>query len=312
MSGGQYPSLAITIDPALQTPYAHHLALGAERALRGSITATADVIYVRGYHQLGTIDYNPIVPALGPGRRPADVNGVAGSSASVLQYTSFGESWYRGVLFSLEKRARNGSALLTSYTLSKAEDTSTDFQSAFLPQDNGRGRNPADVRGLPIGFRPRDERGPSVEDQRHRLVVSATQLLPAAVQLSAIVTIGSGRPYNILAGADLNGDGDGGSASPDRARRNPADQASSVRRNAGRLPAEASVDVRVTRRFRPRGRLVVDPMLDIFNLLNRTNFTGIQNVFGPGAYPAAPVATFGQFNKAAPGRQAQVALKVGF
>ena len=42
--------------------------------------------------------------------------------------------------------------------------------------------------------------------------------LPFDLQVSSIVTIGSGRPYNVLAGDDLNGDGDGGTFPPDRAR----------------------------------------------------------------------------------------------
>ncbi len=202
--------------------------------------------------------------------------------------------------------------MLVSYTLSKAEDNSTDFQSAFLPQDNGRGRSLSNPNGLPGGFRPEDERGPSVQDERHRLVMSGIAVLPGRAQLSGVVTVSSGRPYNILAGADLNGDGDGGSPSPDRARRNPADLSSSVRRNAGAGPAQATIDVRITRRFRWRGRIALDPMVEVFNLLNRANFVGVQNVFGTGAYPTNPLATYGQFTRAAAARQAQVALKVGF
>ena len=105
----------------------------------------ATYVQVRGFNQLGTIDYNPIVPALGPGRRPLDIDGRAGTSASVLQYTSFGETWYKGTL-SASKRLSHNYQFLASYTLSKAEDTSTDFTSGFLPQNNGRGRNPADFQ----------------------------------------------------------------------------------------------------------------------------------------------------------------------
>src|SRR5204863_5198715 len=201
--GGRYPSVAITADPALETPFAHQTSVGVTRQLVHAMSFSVNGIYVRGFKQPGTIDYNPIVPSLGASRRPADVNGIAGTSASVLQYTSFGETWYRGLLLSVRTRAQRGLTLLGSYTLSKAEDSSTDFQSAFLPQDNGRGRDPRDPNGLPLGFRPRDERGPSVEDQRHRLVVSGSQMLPGAAQLSAILTAGSGRAYNILAGVDL-------------------------------------------------------------------------------------------------------------
>jgi hypothetical protein len=196
--------------------------------------------------------------------------------------------------------------------VSKAEDNSTDFQSAFIPQNNGQGRNPSDINGLPIGFDPNDERGPSLQDQRHRFVLSGLYVAPADVQLSAIVTFGSGRPYNILAGADLNGDGDGGAASPDRARTNPADPSTSLERNAGTLPSQSNVDLRVSRRFKLAGRSNVDAIFEVFNLFNRTNYTDINNIFGTGAYPTNPVPTYGQFTQAGPPRQIQLAVKVNF
>ena len=59
----------------------------------------------------------------------------------MLQYTSFGETWYRALALSLDARPRPGTQIRVAYTLSKAEDTATDFQTAFLPQDNGRGRD---------------------------------------------------------------------------------------------------------------------------------------------------------------------------
>src|SRR6185503_1711884 len=114
---------------------------------------------------------------------------------------------------------------------SDAEDNTTDFASGFPPERLGLGRNPADPTGLPLGFDPYHDRGPSTQDQRHRFVFSGLYQFPARIQLSAIVTAASGRPFTALAGADLNGDGDGGALPPDRARRNPADVDSSVGRN---------------------------------------------------------------------------------
>ena len=70
--------------------------------------------------------------------------GIAGTSASVLQYTAFGQTWYKGVTVSLSKRFSHNYQFLASYTLGQAEDNSTDFQSQFLPQNNGEGRNPND------------------------------------------------------------------------------------------------------------------------------------------------------------------------
>jgi Carboxypeptidase regulatory-like domain/TonB dependent receptor/TonB-dependent Receptor Plug Domain len=306
-----FPSVEISIDPGMKTPYAHHTSFGVERELPNSMALSASVVIARGKNQVGTIDYNPVVRSLGTNRRPEDVNGIPGTSASILQYTSFGETWYRGLLLSLTKRFANRHQFLVGYTLSKAEDNATDYQSAFIPQNNGEGRDDANPNGLPIGFDPDAERGPSLQDQRHRFVASGLYLLPFDVQVSSIVTIGSGRPYNILAGDDLNGDGDGGTFPPDRARTTPGDPASSVKRNAGTMPVQATVDMRVARRF-TLGRVYVDGLFEVFNLFNRTNYTEINNIFGPGAYPSAGLPAFGQFTQAGPPLQVQLAARVSF
>jgi hypothetical protein len=309
---GVFPSTEISIDPGLVTPYAHHVAVGFDRELAGQVGVSANFVYVRGFGQLGTIDYNPIVPALGAGRRPHDVGGVPGTSASVLQYTSFGETWFKGLTVSVSKRFTGQYQFLASYTLSEAEDNSTDFQSAFLPENNGRGRDPNDLTGLPVGFDVNAERGHSVQDQRHRFVFSGVYQAPWDVQVASIITVGSGRPYNILAGFDFNGDGDGGTIpGPDRARTNPADPASSVRRNSGTLPTQATVDLRIGKRV-ALGRASFDAIFEVFNLFNRTNFTEINNIAGPGAFPAAAAPTFGQFTQAGPPRQVQLAGRINF
>src|SRR5262249_49114861 len=121
--------------------------------------------------------------------------GIPGTSTSVIQFSSFGESWYDALTIELRKRLSHRYQFTASYTLSRAEDTSTDFQTAFLPQSLGYGRNPADPAGLPTGFDPRLERGPSTQDQRHRLVVSGVWEMPWLLQLSGIIATGSGRPY---------------------------------------------------------------------------------------------------------------------
>jgi hypothetical protein len=310
---GRFASTEISIDPALETPYAHHVSAGVDRELPGQMSLSANFVYVRGSDQIGTIDYNPVVPALGPGRRPHDVNGVPGTSASVLQYTSFGETRYTGLTVALSRRFSGRSQFLASYTLSKAEDTSTDFQTAFLPASNGVGRDPADLNGLPVGFDPDSERGPSVQDQRHRFVLSGLYVAPWEVQLSTIVTIGSGRPYNILAGFDFNGDGDGGTIpGPDRARTNPPDPSSAVGRNTENLPVQATVDLRVAKRFGIGDVARFDAIFEVFNLLNRTNFTEVNNIAGPGAFPGGALSSFGQFTQAAAPLQVQLAARISF
>jgi hypothetical protein len=308
---GSFPSLMFALDPDLQTSYAHQFSAGVDRVL-GQMTLSANVAYIRGLDQIGTIDYNPLVPALGAGRRPEDVDGRAGTSASILQYTSYGDTWYRGLSLVARRRFTGRAQFLASYVLSKAEDTSSDFQSFYIPQNNGAGRDPNNKAGLPVGFDSKAERGPSQQDQRHRFVFSGWYEAPAGIQISGIVNVGSGVPFNILAGTDLNGDGDGGNFPSDRARRTAGDPSSALSRNFGRLPAEATVDIRVSRRFPLRRTVTVEPIFEVFNLFNRANFTDVNNVFGVGTYPSAPSSTYGQFLRAAPPRQAQLAARLLF
>ena len=307
-----FPSLVTAIDPRLKTSYTHQLTIGVERQLQRSATVAATFLYARGFNQLAPLDYNPIVPSLGANRRPSDINGVAGTSTSVVQFTSFGQSWYRGLTVSMNRRFAGRGELSASYVLSKADDTSADFQTAFTPQETGTGRNPADPSGLPLGFDLSSERGPSLEDQRHRFVMSGLFQAPFGLRASSIVTIGSGVPFNILAGSDLNGDGDAGNFPTDRARKSPGNPSTAVGRNAGRLPSEASIDVRVSRPFRFAGRTTIEPLVEAFNFFNRVNYADVNNVFGTNAYPANPLPAYGQFLRAGPPRQVQVALRATF
>jgi hypothetical protein len=309
---GAFPSVRFAIDPALKTPYAHQISAGVDREIGHALSASADFVYVRGFNELGTIDYNPLVPELGAGRRPEDVNGVAGTSAAILQYTSFGETWYRGLMLSLKGRFNSQHQFFASYTLSKATDNSTDFQSAFVVQDTGKGRDRNNPYGLPVGFNPDGEKATSLQDQRHRFVLSGFSRVWAGIQASWIFTAASGRPYNILAGADLNGDGDGGAFPSDRARRDPADPSTSLPRDSGQLPFQTALDLRISRRFGAERHPSVEVMVEAFNLFNRTNFTEANNIFGRGSYPTQALPTYGLFEQAAAPRQIQLGVRMSF
>ena len=71
------------------------------------------------------------------------------------------------------------------------------------------------------------------------------------------------------------------------------------------------LDLRVSRRF-SKNDVVVEPIFEVFNLFNRANFTDVNNVFGTGAYPSAPLPTYGQFVRAAAPRQAQLGIRLTF
>jgi hypothetical protein len=307
------PSAAITMDPGLRTPSAHQAAVGFDQSLGSDMVFSANLISVRGRHQLGIIDYNPMVPSLGAWRRPNDVAGQPGTSAPLYQYTSYGETWYKGLAVSLSKRFSHGYEFLASYTLAKAEDTSTDF--FLFPDDMGAGRNPADPTGLPLGFDPASERGPSYNDQRHRFVLSGIVQLPWRLQTSAILTAASGRPFTPRAGFDWNGNGE---SSNDRARTDPANPASRVGRNSQVTQSQFNLDARLSRTFRFGPSTSLEIVCEVFNVLDNVNLVDVNNVFGPGAFPNQPArdeagrVTYGLYNKALAPRQMQLAIKVGF
>ena len=129
------------------------------------------------------------------------------------------------------------------------------------------------------------------------------------------MTVGSGRPYTALSGIDGNGDG---LAVTDRARRDPQDPASRVVRNAERLPGTATVDARLLRRFAVGRGASVEVLVEAFNLFDRVNYSEVNNVFGPGAFPTDPQrdsagrVTYGLFTKTYPPRQVQLAARVSF
>jgi hypothetical protein len=317
-------------DPVLRNPFTHQTSAGADIALGSVGSISANFLYVRGFNQTGTLDYNPILPAtLGPSRRPNDVScsanpsapcvngGIPGTSNSVIQFTSFGESWYKGLAVALTNRFSHNNQFQISYTLSKAEDTSTDYQSSFIAQNSGYGRNPDDPFGLPLGFDPRSERGPASHDQRHRLVISGIYTLPWQMQVSGILVAASGRPFTPLAGADLNGDGNGGQFPPDRARRNLVDESTSVGRNTGTTAAQVNIDVRISKKFNFVGRASLEALVETFNLLNRANFVEETNqssfaIFGTGAFPSQPLPAYGRYTVTLPPRQVQLAARLTF
>ena len=330
--GGSSASTVLGPDPSMKTSFTHQASAGVDRVLAPHLALSVSALYVRGFNMPGSLDYNPVLPTrLGPGRRPNDApcptqgsavppcvnGGIPGTSASVIQTTTFGESWYKGLTVSLARRQSNGYQFQLSYTLSKAEDTSTDFQSTFVAQNSGYGRNPDDRFGLPLGFDPDSERGPATHDQRHRFVLSGVYQLPLSLQLSGIVTAASGRPFSPLAGADLNVDGNAGQFPPDRARRDPADESTSVGRNSGTTAAQVNVDMRVSRTFGLGSRGRVEVMVETFNLFNRANFIEDTNqssfvVFGSGAFPDNPLPTYGRYTLTLPPRQVQLAARISF
>ena len=78
------------------------------------------------------------------------------------------------------------------------------------------------------------------------------------------------------------------------------------------------VDARLSRRFAFGSGFAFEAMVDVFNLLDRVNYTEINAIFGRGAYPGTPQTdaqgrvTYGVYEQALPGRQFQLGAKITF
>lgn len=209
------------------------------------------------------------------------------ASTEVEQLISAGNSFYRGLTVELRQRSvvTGGSlhfSFRAGYTLSRLVDDGVVNTSDAL--------HPGDFRA---------ERSRSLLDRRHRFVFSGIFDLPkflGSLQLSPILRITSGAPFNIsVGGIDRNLDDVGndrpnfvgdikllkwrapGSASNPTVLNSfslPAiGQSGNLPRNAGIGPGQFLFDLNVTKEFRLREHVTVRPVLEFDNVLNKTVFS---------------------------------------
>jgi hypothetical protein len=218
---------------------------------------------------------------------------------NIAQYDAIGDSWFNGFTASLETRRSAWGRVRLSYTLSKAED---DSGNAFFQTPQTQ----SDVLA---------DKGPSDNDQRHRIVLSGTvgdgssmriRRLLAGFQVGWVYAYASAAPFNIVTGADNNND------------TTVNDRPAGVGRNSGRLPCfghldtacgTAAFDVRLSRVL-PFGKSHrIEAMIEAFNLFNRANVVNVNNTVGNGATPSP---TFKQVTAVADMRQIQLGVRWSF
>ena len=282
-NSGPLPLLTVIFSgqPGYQNPYSEQASFGVERELATGFSISLSGIYSHTLKLPLAIDTNALpaptvsVPLANGGTatyRKWNGPGCAGAlilncfvNPAILQadqYSSKASALYEGGIIELKKRFSNNFTLIGNYTYSKAFDTSTDFNSDFGPEDN---TNLSAERGL------------SDFDQRHKLVAAAVIESPwknaflTGFTLSPIVRYNSGHPFNLLAGADVNGD-----------RHSTNDRPIGAGRNTGRGPNYADFDLRLSRTIKLGEKAGLQLVAEGFNLLNRTNFASVNNVVGPG------------------------------
>jgi hypothetical protein len=282
-----------TIDPEIKRQHALQANLQVEREMLPRNSLSVGYQYLRGLNIIMQRNLNP--SACTAAVDPRNLCRPNPDFANINQYSGQGDSYYHGLSVSVQNRSLRWSALRLSYTWSKAIDnTGNAFFSA--PQDN---------------FNIRDDRGLSDNDQRHRLTVSGQVQSPQTTSdslakrilanwsVSSIFTYSSAYPFNILVGGVNTVQGT-------------AARPAGVGRNTGVGFDFATLDLRVSRTIALTERWRLEAMAEAFNALNRTNYLNPNVNFGPGAYPTAPLPSFGTPQGAFDPRQIQFGLRLNF
>ncbi|MBL8149174.1 MAG: TonB-dependent receptor [Blastocatellia bacterium] len=301
-------SLEFQYDPNFRNSYTQQATFGVDYKIGANTIIAANYNYVRGIKLLSERNINPIVRPLpnDPGLLQSGIIGrVDPTRGNVNEIGTFTDSYFHSGTFSIGHRILNRLDLRAHYTLSKAIDNIIDFRTDIVDAPN----NP---------LRPDLERGLSLLDVRHRFVLSGTFSSAGLknpflrnFQISTITSFESGKPFNLIAGADLNNDG----VAP------PGDRPLGIARNAGITPDFANVDLRIARAFPVAENVKLEGLIEFFNLFNRTNISDLNRVFAPDLngnfnLPALDDGRFSapanRFTGAFPPRRIQLAVRLTF
>jgi hypothetical protein len=173
--------------------------VGAEREIMHGLFAGADYVHQHWTDLDRTVDLNAPAPfdrtAPGQTRSVAAANAtrpivpVNGGVRSINTLMNLGSADYDGLQAHIGYRGNRKFEADLSYTLSKATNTTE-------PDGNGIGPNDANIARL-----GEEERGPSVVDQRHRAVITASYNLPYNITAGTLMMLASARPFSATTGS---------------------------------------------------------------------------------------------------------------
>lgn len=266
-----------TMNRDLQNAVSQQVSVEIEQQFGGRATLGIGYQYLNGDGLLMSINQNvPTCVAAGTNNGCRPVSTYANNN----QYSAAGDSTYHGLYVSLTQHTVKRGQYRVSYTLSKGMNNVGEF---FFS-------SPIDPTDLSKDW------GRSDNDQRHRLVFNGSihsSLDPAtglwehlthAFQFSAMMQAYSAPPFNVTSGVTTI-QGTAG---------RPIVDGEFIDRNAGIGTPFFSLGARVSRAFRLTNRWQLELMAEGYNLTNHTNVVTRNTNFGPGAYPANPLPTFGQ------------------
>jgi hypothetical protein len=275
-------------DPDFRNPRALQWQTGIERRLARGITVSEQFTYINTTQVARERDTNlgaPVVDATGrniySNPRPLPAFGVSQVTESA------GRSLYKG--FTTTLNIRRGPATLDVYYTPSWNRSYDDVERGFTSVRY------ADVNNIA------SEYNFSNIDEPHQFLVNGNVFLPYQFALGTVMRFTSGRPFNAVAGTDLNRDGQ----NTDR----PIVDGVMLPRNAFRNVGYKNIDLRIQKTFAMPGRRgtlsIVADLLNTFNFAN-VQLAGAALTYGAGTVvqngalvAQAPPAAFGQLKNAA-------------
>ncbi|MFY9225335.1 MAG: TonB-dependent receptor [Blastocatellia bacterium] len=301
----------LTLQPNQRASYSQQANFGVDYFFNDQTSLSLQYTYVRGLKVFSARNVNPVVRPIPNDPFNSFLTGrVDPTKGDNFEFENAFDSYFNGFTVTFNQKIKNRLNLLASYTFSKSIDNFIDFriESGLLELVNS--------------FKLKDERSLSLQDTRSRFVLSGTVDLSygqnkilKGMQLATIITLNTGRPYNLLAGVDLNGSGD----NPPGDR--PFMNGVSIGRNLGITPGFANVDVRLTRKFNIKEKYQIEGIFEAFNLFNRVNISDFARTFPPdtqGNFNLPPqsdgrfIVTPDRFRGAFASRQLQLGFRFTF
>jgi hypothetical protein len=204
LTGGAVAPTVDNIDPSLRAPYTIQTAIGLERKVSKSLTASVTYLNSHGLHQLYTRNintpnlglYNPSDPTFGRpfghvsacSVVPAIPDCEAGFEGNIYQFESDGLYNQNELIANFQF---NRGALLSFFGYYMLNYANSDTSGVtYFPS------NPYDVL---------EDYGRATFDVRDRAVVGGAINLPFGFRLLPFVIADSGTPYNVTLGQDLLG-----------------------------------------------------------------------------------------------------------
>lgn len=294
-SGQIPPGFTDNLAKTLRTPYSEQASLKVSQEIGGGMAVSVSYLYVHG---VDTGSHTGLINGIQTGTlasgKPIFGQRLFPELGDFYVKDSGGNSNYHGGSFELEKQFSHGLSFHSSYTFAKTI---------------GNTDSVANLADLPEGPNRSLERALSRQDVRHRYTLAFVSEVPGTVallhdfRLSSLLSVQSGRPFNIFAGSDANLDG------------NPlSDRPGNVGRNTFQGPSFASLDTRIGRTIRFTERFRAELNFDLFNLLNRDNITDLNTVYGglDLTVPPNPILGYGTPRDAANKFQFQYSMKLHF